>query len=146
MELFAGDGGISNAEEAFPDQVAPFPVSTDLIYVHTMAAIQSPELVAQGQGLPPQKLRPIRCCNGRSLDNLTGTIGRFSPEEEVGFLSGPVNEVPGDFFEAPLEVEVGGAVTSGGGAFLGDYPERVVSGAGGDEWGPNCEDYDNESR
>lgn len=146
MEPFAGDRGVPDPDEAFPDHVTPFPDTMDLIYDHPTAAVHSPELVAHLQNLPPQKLRPIRCFNFRSPEKLEETQGRCSPEETValGSINGPVAEVPGECFGHPVKVEVGEAFKMGKG-LAADDSERFGSVTGWGEWGPNCVDEDVES-
>ncbi|XP_059663563.1 trihelix transcription factor GTL1 [Cornus florida] len=65
MELFTGDRRVPN-EVGFPDNLTPFPETSDILYGDRTCEIHPPEIEQHHSQLPPQKLRPIRC-NGRNL-------------------------------------------------------------------------------
>ncbi|KAH0986046.1 hypothetical protein GBA52_013223 [Prunus armeniaca] len=74
MEALTADRHIPNTA-AFPEQIAPFPESTDqhLLFANPTAVVHS----------PPQKLRPIRCSSGRcpaiELPDSAGNLGDGGP-------------------------------------------------------------------
>lgn len=125
MELFTCDRQVLNPDE-FPERIAPFPETTNLVYNHATPVIPSPE-IKYSPNVPPQKLRPIRC-NGNNILEYSDPTADTQPGEllengvlssllrcpnmgspEVGFLSHQLCALDGDpkeFFDSQINDQI----------------------------------------